>query len=114
MYAGHHTIDLKISDMQGQFGVYNLSVAVCDCSVTSDCRNRRGTSSIDATGALGVVFASLFLLLRKNHWLQLVSEYTLMCIVTVLIFCHHPHADSSAAARSLHDLQKRVHHFADR
>ncbi|XP_068576336.1 cadherin-like protein 26 [Cebidichthys violaceus] len=61
--TGLHTIYLKISDMQGMFGSYKLSVTVCDCSVTSNCRNRAATTT-GASGAIGgVVFASLFLLL---------------------------------------------------
>ncbi|XP_059185589.1 cadherin-like protein 26 [Centropristis striata] len=63
VYAGPHTITIKISDMQGEFGVYNLSVTACDCSVTHHCRGRRGTATIAPSGALGIVFASLFLLL---------------------------------------------------
>nr|XP_046241227.1 cadherin-like protein 26 [Scatophagus argus] len=61
VYAGHHTIDVKISDMQGEFGVYNISVTVCDCSVTPNCQRR--VAATKAAGAVGVVFASLFLLL---------------------------------------------------
>ncbi|KAL7407698.1 hypothetical protein ABVT39_012237 [Epinephelus coioides] len=63
VYAGPHTIDLKISDMQGEFGIYSLNVTVCDCSVTPDCRSLRGTATTAASGAIGVAFASLFLLL---------------------------------------------------
>ncbi|XP_035805438.2 cadherin-like protein 26 isoform X2 [Amphiprion ocellaris] len=63
VYAGPHTVDLKISDMQGQFGVYNLSVTVCDCTVIPNCQSRRDTAMKAASGALGVVFASLFLLI---------------------------------------------------
>ncbi|XP_044079630.1 cadherin-like protein 26 [Siniperca chuatsi] len=63
VYPGPHTIDLKISDMQGEFGVYSLSVTVCDCSVTPNCRGRRVASTKAAFGAIGIVFASLFLLL---------------------------------------------------
>ncbi|XP_041807656.1 cadherin-like protein 26 [Chelmon rostratus] len=62
VYAGPHTIDLKISDMQGQFGIYKISVSVCDCSVTPGCRSRRETATT-ASGAIGIVFASLLLLL---------------------------------------------------
>lgn len=71
VYAGPHTIDLKISDMQGEFGIYRLNVTVCDCSVTPDCRSLRGTATTAASGAIGVAFASLFLLLCKklNHCL---------------------------------------------
>uniref|UniRef100_A0A3B4VEY3 Cadherin 27 n=1 Tax=Seriola dumerili TaxID=41447 RepID=A0A3B4VEY3_SERDU len=38
VYAGPHTIDMKISDLQGEYGVYNLSVTVCDCSAMANCR----------------------------------------------------------------------------
>ncbi|KAK2914709.1 hypothetical protein Q8A73_005303 [Channa argus] len=51
--AGSHIIDLKISDMQGQFGVYNLSVTV----------TQRNIATKAASGAFGIIFASLFLLL---------------------------------------------------
>lgn len=69
VFAGLHTIYLKISDLQAEFGVYNLSVTVCECSVTPNCRSRRDTTTKAAFGAIGIVFASLFLLLCKkvNH-----------------------------------------------
>uniref|UniRef100_A0A3Q4I4G8 Cadherin 27 n=1 Tax=Neolamprologus brichardi TaxID=32507 RepID=A0A3Q4I4G8_NEOBR len=35
--SGQHTIHLKISDMQGAFKVYNLSVTACGCTVTPNC-----------------------------------------------------------------------------
>ncbi|KAM9859965.1 cadherin-like protein 26 [Aulostomus maculatus] len=41
VYSGPHKIDLKISDMQGVFGIYNLSVIICDCTVTLNCRNHQ-------------------------------------------------------------------------
>ncbi|XP_040890662.1 cadherin-like protein 26 [Toxotes jaculatrix] len=63
VYAGPYTIDLKISGMQGEFGVYNISVTVCDCSVIANCRTRRGTATRAGSGAVGVAFVSLFLLL---------------------------------------------------
>uniref|UniRef100_A0A8C3ABY5 Cadherin 27 n=1 Tax=Cyclopterus lumpus TaxID=8103 RepID=A0A8C3ABY5_CYCLU len=63
--AGPHTIDLKISDMQGVFGVYSLSVTACDCSVTSNCRSRTATKAV--SGAMGIVFALLLLLLCKEE-----------------------------------------------
>ncbi|XP_038551447.1 cadherin-like protein 26 isoform X2 [Micropterus salmoides] len=63
VYAGPHTIDLKISDLQGAFGVHRLSVTVCECSLTPNCRSRRDTAIKVTFGAIGIVFASLFLLL---------------------------------------------------
>ncbi|XP_070759291.1 cadherin-like protein 26 [Enoplosus armatus] len=63
VFAGQHAINVKIYDMQGEFGVYNLSVTACECSVTANCRSRRVTATKAASGAIGIVFASLFLLL---------------------------------------------------
>ncbi|XP_023283791.1 cadherin-like protein 26 [Seriola lalandi dorsalis] len=63
VYAGPHTINVKISDLQGEYGVYNLSVTVCDCSAMANCRTHREAATRAASGAVGVVFASLFLLL---------------------------------------------------
>ncbi|XP_050930512.1 LOW QUALITY PROTEIN: cadherin-like protein 26 [Lates calcarifer] len=63
VYTGQHTIDLKISDMQGKFGVHNLSVTVCDCSVRANCRTRIASNAKATSGAIGVVFAALILLL---------------------------------------------------
>lgn len=66
MYAGAHTINLKISDTQGDFGVYNISATVCDCSVTPNCQSRRDIATKAASGAIGIVFAALFLILCKK------------------------------------------------
>ncbi|XP_034440871.1 cadherin-like protein 26 [Hippoglossus hippoglossus] len=63
LYAGQHKIDLKITDMQGEFGVYNLSVTVCDCSLSANCRTQRKTAAKADFGAIGIVFASLLALL---------------------------------------------------
>ncbi|XP_033938861.1 cadherin-like protein 26 isoform X1 [Pseudochaenichthys georgianus] len=63
VYSGPHTVDVKISDMQGQFAVYNLSVTVCDCSVTPNCRHPQSTATTAAPGALAIVFASLLLIM---------------------------------------------------
>ncbi|KAM8867958.1 cadherin-like protein 26 [Synchiropus picturatus] len=63
VFPGPHRITLKISDMQGRFGVYNLSVIVCDCSVTPHCRNHHQSATKSVTGAAVVALASLSLLL---------------------------------------------------
>lgn len=52
--------------MQGQFGISNLSVTVCDCSLTPNCRNHKDAEIQAASGAIGIIFASLFLLLCKK------------------------------------------------
>ncbi|XP_029287289.1 LOW QUALITY PROTEIN: cadherin-like protein 26, partial [Cottoperca gobio] len=63
VYAGPHTINLKISDLQGMFGVYDFSVTVCDCSVVPNCRRHRGSVTKAAPGAIVIALVSLFLLL---------------------------------------------------
>ncbi|KAM9813786.1 cadherin-like protein 26 [Neosynchiropus ocellatus] len=63
VFSGPHRIMLKIADMQGRFGVYNLSVIVCDCSVTPHCRGRHLNAAKSVTGAVAVALASLSLLL---------------------------------------------------
>ncbi|KAM3877970.1 cadherin-like protein 26 [Diretmus argenteus] len=63
VYAGPHTLELKISDMQGQFAIHSLSVTVCDCSVTPNCRSSRATATKVSYGAIGIVLATLFVLL---------------------------------------------------
>ncbi|XP_060898385.1 cadherin-like protein 26 isoform X2 [Labrus mixtus] len=63
VYPGNHTVDLKVSSLQGEFSVYSLKGTVCDCSVTPNCRSRRDASTNIALGALGIMFASLFLFL---------------------------------------------------
>lgn len=67
VYAGPYTITLKISDMQGEFGIYNLSVTVCNCSVSPNCQSHIHTATKAAPSAIGIVFASLLLLLCKEY-----------------------------------------------
>ncbi|XP_062312647.1 LOW QUALITY PROTEIN: cadherin-like protein 26 [Osmerus eperlanus] len=63
VYAGSHTVEMKISDLQGQFAMYNLSVTVCDCSVTPSCQRGRVTVTQMGYGAIGILFTSLIVLL---------------------------------------------------
>ncbi|XP_028302574.1 cadherin-like protein 26 isoform X2 [Gouania willdenowi] len=63
VYAGPHVIRLKIYDIQGMFGVYDLNATVCDCSVTRDCRIHRITVTKAHPAAIGIALASLLLLL---------------------------------------------------
>uniref|UniRef100_A0A3Q3BFS5 Cadherin-like protein 26 n=1 Tax=Kryptolebias marmoratus TaxID=37003 RepID=A0A3Q3BFS5_KRYMA len=63
--AGFHTLELKISDLQGQYGVYSLNVTVCTCSVTRNCRSRSSPTTA-GWGAAGIAFLSLVLLLGKE------------------------------------------------
>uniref|UniRef100_A0A673ABE3 Cadherin 27 n=1 Tax=Sphaeramia orbicularis TaxID=375764 RepID=A0A673ABE3_9TELE len=63
VYVGPHEVKMKISDMQGESEIYNLTVIVCDCSVTPNCRGRRDSAAKAAFSAVGIVLASLLLLL---------------------------------------------------
>ncbi|KAF7658950.1 hypothetical protein LDENG_00005340 [Lucifuga dentata] len=74
VYAGSHTVDLKISDMQGQFAIYNVSVMVCHCSATPVCERTRNAVTKVGFGAAGIAFASLLLLL-----LLLLMVITISC-----------------------------------
>ncbi|XP_041837178.1 cadherin-like protein 26 [Melanotaenia boesemani] len=63
VYASSYTIALKISDLQGVYGVYNLSVTVCDCSARPNCHIRQHATTKASYGTLSVVLASLVLFL---------------------------------------------------
>ncbi|XP_076012973.1 cadherin-like protein 26 [Genypterus blacodes] len=63
VYSGPHTVDVRISDLQGQFATHTLSVTVCDCSVTPNCQSSRHIVTKVGSGALGIVFVSLLLVL---------------------------------------------------
>lgn len=66
VYAGRHKVRLKISDLQGQSAVYNISVIVCDCSLSGNCQSRRVSGTRASFSAIGVVLAALLLLLGKK------------------------------------------------
>ncbi|XP_005746524.1 cadherin-like protein 26 [Pundamilia nyererei] len=61
--SGQHTIHLKISDMQGAFKVYNLSVTACGCTLTPNCRIRQKSEINIGPYALCIIISSLLLLL---------------------------------------------------
>lgn len=110
MFTGKHTINLKIYDMQGNFGISNISVTVCNCSINPNCQSRRETSKKAASGAIVIVFATVLLLMCKTVFAIKI------CILTMLRALHIGFstvrlADSSAAGFSLHLLQERVRHF---
>ena len=122
VYTGPHILQLKISDLQGEFGIYNISVFVCDCSETPSCRSRRAAAMKPSFSAIGIVFASLFLLGCKNLPLVSVRETCNMlqqyCYNSdnslQVDFCLLRLADSAAAVGSRHFMQKRVHPSASR
>lgn len=61
--SGQHTIHLKISDMQGAFKVYNLSVTACGCTLTPNCRIHQKSEIKLGPYALCIIICSLLLLL---------------------------------------------------
>ncbi|XP_062400440.1 cadherin-like protein 26 [Sardina pilchardus] len=63
VFVGQHTLMLKISDKQGQFSIQNISVTVCDCSLSTNCLLRRTSVHTTAGGAAGIILLALFLLL---------------------------------------------------
>lgn len=60
VYAGVYSLKVKVSDMQGQYGVYRLTTTVCSCSVARNCRNR-SAPTFNAGGAVGIALLSLLL-----------------------------------------------------
>lgn len=63
VYAGVHSVTLKINDLQGKFGLYDIKVFVCNCVSNSNCE-RRGVT-VTASGAIIVTFATLLSFLCK-------------------------------------------------
>lgn len=71
VHAGRHKLGLKISDLQGESAVYNISVIVCDCSASADCRSRRAGGAGVSLSAVGIVLAALLLLPgREISWMS--------------------------------------------
>ncbi|XP_043978608.1 cadherin-like protein 26 [Gambusia affinis] len=60
---GFYTLRVKVSDMQGTYGIYGLNATVCSCSVVRHCPNRI-SRTISSYGAVGIalVAVALFLL----------------------------------------------------
>ncbi|MEQ2164949.1 hypothetical protein GOODEAATRI_012009 [Goodea atripinnis] len=65
VYAGLYTLKVKVSDQQGEYGIYSLNTTVCSCSVVRNCRNRN-IGTFTGEGAIGIILASFVLLLRKE------------------------------------------------
>ncbi|KAM4740186.1 cadherin-like protein 26 [Anableps anableps] len=65
VYAGFYTLSVKVSDLQGQSGIYRLNTTVCSCSVARNCRNRN-TGTTTGSGAVGIALALVLLLLCKE------------------------------------------------
>ncbi|KAL3064540.1 hypothetical protein OYC64_000738 [Pagothenia borchgrevinki] len=64
VHPGEYDLVLKVSGLQGEEAVYNLSVIVCNCvDITKpNCRIRKAKGSGVGGGALGIIFLSMLLL----------------------------------------------------
>ncbi|XP_076875039.1 cadherin-like protein 26 [Brachyhypopomus gauderio] len=63
VYSGIYELQLKVSDIQGLYMIQNLTVTVCDCSVSTTCHLRRMSGSNVAFSAIGIIMLALVLLL---------------------------------------------------
>lgn len=59
VHAGVHVITLKIADLQGNFGLQDIKVFVCDCFMNSNCESRRAL----VPTLVGAIMATLATLL---------------------------------------------------
>ncbi|XP_054882658.1 cadherin-like protein 26 [Poeciliopsis prolifica] len=61
--SGLYTLGVKVTDMQGTFGISELTATVCSCSEVHHCRNWKPVT-IDSSSAVGIaLFAAALLLL---------------------------------------------------
>ncbi|XP_032421323.1 cadherin-like protein 26 isoform X2 [Xiphophorus hellerii] len=75
VYSGHHKLKLEVSDFQGNKALHDLSVVVCKCSDTTkpDCSLRKAAGFTVGTGALGVLFFCITLIIGLLFLTFLVS-----------------------------------------
>lgn len=62
--AGDHEVTLKISDSQGQQSVQTLSLRVCDCELSADCRDPAKQMNVFA---VAIMILSIPVLLGKSR-----------------------------------------------
>ncbi|XP_016098091.1 cadherin-1 [Sinocyclocheilus grahami] len=62
--AGDHQLTLKISDSQGQHSVQTLSLLVCDCDVSANCKDPATKMNVTA---IAVVILNIPVLLGKSR-----------------------------------------------
>lgn len=67
VYSGRYNLQIKIADNQGFGSVQNLSVTVCDCTITSDCHVHRSASAQPSLSAIGIMIFALLLLLGETE-----------------------------------------------
>ncbi|KAJ8409011.1 hypothetical protein AAFF_G00240320 [Aldrovandia affinis] len=73
VFSGQHDLLVKISDTQGEFSVQNLTITVCECSVSYNCQIRSATSTQIGGSAIGIMIGALLLLMGILLLLLLIS-----------------------------------------
>ncbi|XP_016418702.1 B-cadherin-like [Sinocyclocheilus rhinocerous] len=74
VFSGYHLLQIKISDQQGFYSMQNLSVTVCDCSITPNCHVRMVSQARMGPVAAWIVALAVLIL-------------TAMCLMSLLISC---------------------------
>ncbi|XP_052450209.1 cadherin-like protein 26 isoform X1 [Carassius gibelio] len=74
VYSGHHFLQMKISDQQGLSSIQNLTVTVCDCSISPNCHLRTISQARVGPGAAWMVVLAILI-------------FTVMCLISLLISC---------------------------
>lgn len=90
VYAGRHKVMLMISDLQGQSAVYNISVIVCDCSLSGNCQSRSVRRTWASSSSIGIILVALLLLPGKK--LNRISHSAHSCLSVAnhnLFTTHH-------------------------
>ncbi|XP_026884679.2 cadherin-like protein 26 [Electrophorus electricus] len=74
VYSGVYKVPIKTSDNQGRYAIQNLTVTVCDCTISASCHLRRMSGSHIAFSAMGIIVLAALLLLA-------------MLLLAILISC---------------------------
>ncbi|XP_053096442.1 cadherin-like protein 26 [Pangasianodon hypophthalmus] len=79
VYSGHYQIPIKILDNQGYGLVQNLSITVCNCTITPNCHVSRSFTTRPSLSTIGIIiFAFLVLLGTLLMALQLCKTKKIM------------------------------------
>ncbi len=74
VYSGHHLLQIKISDQQGFYSIQNLTVMVCDCSITPNCHVRMVSQARMGPVATWMVVLAILILTGEmvisNVWMS--------------------------------------------
>ncbi len=94
VHAGDHQLTLNISDSQGQYSVQTLSLLVCDCDVSANCKDP--TTKMNVT-AIAVTIISIPMLLGKSviscqaqSWVSHSVSRNACLVHPNIIFCKLP------------------------